>query len=161
MFRYQRTLYQNLNYLTQFDPNASYYSNNLPPPDAFNQIQSSVMNGNAIQQNQSDSIYRTQTITATSVDTNMNLQTSSSHLPNKSSLSQQQQQQYSYGQYPMYHQQNLSSQSNSQQVLPNNYDERQQFYHPQQNYLMQQQWQNTSRISSQQYPSGYQQQLPP
>ncbi|CAF0888722.1 unnamed protein product [Adineta steineri] len=51
----------------------------------------------------------------------------------------------------IYHQQNLPAKSNTenvsshQQVMYNNSDERQKIYHPQQNYLMQQQWHNQSR----------------
>ncbi|CAF3651740.1 unnamed protein product [Adineta steineri] len=51
----------------------------------------------------------------------------------------------------IYHQQNLPAKSNTenvsshQQVMYNNSNERQKIYHPQQNYLMQQQWHNQSR----------------
>ncbi|CAF3596441.1 unnamed protein product [Adineta steineri] len=51
----------------------------------------------------------------------------------------------------IYHQQNFPAKSatenvsSHQQVMYNNSNERQKIYHPQQNYLMQQQWHNQSR----------------
>ncbi|CAF0882927.1 unnamed protein product [Adineta steineri] len=51
----------------------------------------------------------------------------------------------------IYHQQNLPAKSNTenvsshQQAMYNNSNELQKIYHPQQNYLMQQQWHNQSR----------------
>ncbi|CAF0967738.1 unnamed protein product [Adineta ricciae] len=161
---YQRTLYQNLNYLIQFDPTTSHYHNNLPSPDMYSQTQSSIMNGSSMQQSSSEQTternlilgYRPQTTISSSSNENVNAY-SSSHLSTKPTISQQ----HNYGQYPVYQQQNIISSSkpsvNAQQGLYSTYNERQQGYHPQQNYLMQQQWQSTSHMPIQQQTSNYHQ----
>ncbi|CAF3685850.1 unnamed protein product [Rotaria sp. Silwood1] len=264
---YERTLYRNLTYLIQFDPSTSHHPNNLPPPDAFIQIQSQqpmiqiftlcpiarytdiqvgipssdiyviledgtlakrilkLSMGSSMREfisyrtqtntlNQTShhpntSSYPLSTCTNSSVEqqhsSNLNsVNKSQQRMPylqqgrvlnsnsmdssySQSYIPQQQQHSYSiqqngYEQYPMYNQQqNPTSQSNSpinnsstntqnfisnQQIMHNNLNEQSQMYYPQQNYLMQQQWQNQSRMPmpqqhQQQYTSSYQQQVPP
>ncbi|CAF3612874.1 unnamed protein product [Rotaria socialis] len=162
---YQRELYRNLSYLTQFDPSPPNHPNTLPSPDTFVQTRQSMANENMVQHVNTDQVYRTQSNTPSQISSHVN--TSQYSLPTSTNPSGEQQHS------------SVSSHSNpmnkfttSQQRAPylqhgqvpnsNSMDPSySQSYVPQQNnYQIQQQWYNQSRMSIQQekqYTSSYQQ----
>ncbi|CAF4521611.1 unnamed protein product [Rotaria socialis] len=192
---YQRELYRNLSYLTQFDPSPPNHPNTLPSPDTFVQTRQSMANENMVQHVNTDQgnyinqvanleydmidlyyrktrlsvimkrLYRTQSNTPSQTSSHVN--TSQYSLPTSTNPSGEQQHS------------SVSSHSNpmnkfttSQQRAPylqhgqvpnsNSMDPSySQSYVPQQNnYQIQQQWYNQSRMPIQQekqYTSSYQQ----